>query len=62
MMFLSKEASSKDAQLKTQMFLSLTNDKSKGSQKIWKEFVFLGDQQAELTIVKSTFQKIVLFI
>ena len=44
------------------MFLSLTNDKSKGSQKIWKEFVFLGDQQAELTIVKSTFQKIVLFI
>ena len=42
MMFLSKEATSKDAQLKTQMFLSLTNDKSKGSQKIWKEFVFFG--------------------
>ena len=62
MMFLSKEESSKDAQLKTQMFSSLTNDKSKGSQKIWKEFVFFGDQQAELTIVKPTFQKIVLFI
>ena len=55
MMFLSKQATSKDAQLKTQMFLSLTDDGSKGSEKIWKEFGFFGDQWAELTIVKANF-------
>ena len=55
MMFLSKEVTSKDAQLKTQMFLTLTDDESKGSEKIWKEFGFFGDQRAELTIVKANF-------
>ena len=54
-MFLSKETTSKDAQLKTQMFLTLTDDESKGSEKIWKEFGFFGDQRAELTIVKANF-------
>ena len=54
-MLLSKEATSKDAQLKPQMFLSLADDESKSSEKIWNEFVFFGDQRAELTIMKANF-------
>ena len=55
MMFLSKEATSKDTQLKTQMFLSLADDESKGSEKVWRKFGFFGDQRAELTIMKANF-------
>ena len=55
MMFLSKEATSKDTQLKTQMFLSLADDESKGSEKVWQKFGFFGDQRAELTIMKANF-------
>ena len=39
-LYLSKEANSKDLQLKSQMILSLTDDESKGSENIWKEFGF----------------------
>ena len=46
---MSKEATSKDLQLKSQMVLSVTDDESKGSEKIWKDFGFFGDQRAELT-------------
>ena len=52
---MSKEATSKDLQLKFQMVLSVTDDESKGSEKIWKDFGFLGDQQAELTVLKANF-------
>ena len=38
MMFLSKEGTSKDTQLKTQMFLSLADDESKGSEKVRQKF------------------------
>ena len=54
-LYLSKEANSKDLQLKSQMVLSLTDGKSKGSEKIWKEFGFYKDQLVELTISKTNF-------
>ena len=54
-LYLSKEANSKDLQLKSQMVLSLTDDESKGSEKIWKEFGFFKDQRVELTISKANF-------
>ena len=52
---MSKEATSKDLQLKSQMVLSVTDDELKGSEKIWKDFGFFGDQRAELTILKANF-------
>ena len=52
---MSKQATSKDLQVKSQMVLSVTDDESKGSEKIWKDFGFFGDQQAELTILKANF-------
>ena len=55
MLYLSKEATSKDQQLKTQMLLSFQDDESKGSEKIWLESGFFGDQSAELTILKANF-------
>ena len=54
-LYLSKEANSEDLQLKSQIVLSLTDDKSKGSEKIWKEFGFYKDQLLELTISKTNF-------
>ena len=54
-LYLSKEATSKDLQLKSQMVLSLTDDESKGSEKIWQEFGFFKDQRVELTISKANF-------
>ena len=47
MLDLSKKATSKDTQLKSQMLLSFNDNESKGSEKIWKEFGFFGDQRAE---------------
>ena len=41
MLYLSKEATSKDQQLKTQMLLSFQDDESKSSENIWLERVFL---------------------
>ena len=55
MLDLSKKATSKDTQLKSQMLLSFNDNESKGSEKIWKEFGFFGDQRAELTILKANF-------
>ena len=55
MLYLSKEATCKDQQLKTQMLLSFQDDESKGSEKIWLESGFFGDQRAELTILKANF-------
>ena len=54
-LYLSKDATSKDLQLKSQMVLSLTDDESKGSEKIWQEFGFFKDQRVELTISKANF-------
>ena len=55
MLLFSKEATNKDNQLKTQMLVSFQDDESKGSEKVWLESGFFGDQRAELTIVKSNF-------
>ena len=44
MLELSKKVTSKDTQLKPQMLLSFNDDEPKGSEKIWKEFGFFGDQ------------------
>ena len=57
MLYLSKEATSKDHQLKTQMIVSLNDDESKGSGRIWLETGFFGDQRAELTILKANFRE-----
>ena len=56
-LYLLKEATSKDAQLKTQMVLSLQDDESKNTERIWSESSFIGDQRAELTILKANFPK-----
>ena len=37
------------------MIVSLNDDESKGSEKIWAESGFFGDQRAELTILKANF-------
>ena len=55
MFYFSKEATNKDNQLKTQMLVSFQDDESKGSEKVWLESGFFGDQRAELTIVKANF-------
>ena len=55
MLYLSKEATDKDHQLKTQMIVSFQDDESKGSEKTWVENVFFGDQRAELTILQANF-------
>ena len=55
MLYLSKEATRKDQQLKTQIMLSFQDDESKGSEKIWQENGFFGNQRAELTIAKAKF-------
>ena len=56
LMLLSKEANTKDTQLKSQLLLSFKDDDiSKGSESIWLSPGFFGDQRAELTIQKANF-------
>ena len=40
-LYLSKEANSKDTELKTMMVSSLQNDESKGTENLWKQNCFL---------------------
>ena len=54
-MYLYKEATSKDLQLKSQMVFSVTDDELKGCEKIWKDYGFFGDQRPDLTILKANF-------
>ena len=54
-MLLSKEATNKDTQLKTQLVMSFTDDDSKGLERIWIESGSFGDQRAELIIQKANF-------
>ena len=37
------------------MIISLNDDESKGSERIWLESGFFGDQRAELIILKGNF-------
>ena len=55
LILLSKEATNKDTQLKTQLVMSFTDDDSKGGERICVESGFFGDQRAELTIQKYNF-------
>ena len=56
LMPLSKEANTKDTQLKSQLLLSFKDDDpSKGSESIWLESGYFGNQRAELTIQKANF-------
>ena len=55
MMFLSKEASNKDQQLKTQMFVSFQDDESRNTEHVWQESGFFDDHRSDLTIPKANF-------
>ena len=56
MLFLSKETSTKDANLKSQMMISMNEDKvEKSSERIWKENGFFKDQRTDMTIGKPNF-------
>ena len=60
-MLLSKEANTKDTQLKSQLLLSFKDDdQSKGSENIWVQSGFFGEQRADLTIQKANFPEITL--
>ena len=52
-MLLSKEANSKDTQLKSQLLLSFKDDDIlKGSENMWQHPGYFGEQRAQLTIQK----------
>ena len=55
MLFLSKESTSKDQQLKTQTVLSFQDDESKNTGTVWQESGFFDDHQSDLTIPKANF-------
>ena len=56
MLFLSKETSTKDTDLKGQMMISMNENKvEKSSERIWKENGFFKDQRTDLTIGKPNF-------
>ena len=52
-MFLSKEASNKDQQLKTQMTISFQDDEAKNTKHVWQESGFFDDHRSDLTIPKA---------
>ena len=54
-MLLSKEATNKETQLKTQLLMLFTENDSKGSERIWIKSGFFGNQRAGLTIQKANF-------
>ena len=55
MMFLSKDASNKDQQLKTQMMISFQDEEPKNTEHVWQESGFFDDHQSDLTIPKVNF-------
>ena len=58
MLFLSKEASNKDIDLKTQMMIAMKEDKAESStESIWKENGFFKEQRTDLTIGTSNFRE-----
>ena len=60
-MLLSKEAKSKDMQMKSQILMSVDDDQSsKGTERIWSEFGFFGDINVDLTIMKVNFPELTL--
>ena len=58
-MLLSKEAKSKEVQLKSQLLMSIDEDHSdKGTEYIWSDFGFFGDLNVDLTIMKVNFPEL----
>ena len=61
LMLLSKEANTKETQLKSQLLVSFKDDDiSKGNESIWSQPGYFGDQRAELTIQKANFPEVTL--
>ena len=59
LMLLSKEANTKDTELKSLLLLSFKDDEhSKGTENIWLQPGFFGEQRADLTIQKANFPEI----
>ena len=54
-MYLSKEATEKDRQMKMQMLMTIDNNDSSASEKIWLTNGFFGDQRTDLTVSKENF-------
>ena len=54
-MYLSKEATEKDRQMKMQMLMTIDNNDSSASEKIWLTNGFFGDQRSDLTVSKENF-------
>ena len=52
MMFLSKEVTSKDQQLKTQMMISFQDDEAENTEYVWHKSGFFDDHWSDLTIPK----------
>ena len=60
-MLLSKEANTKDMQLKSQLVMSIDEDNlNKATECIWPEFGFFGDLNVDLTIMKANFPELTL--
>ena len=61
-MLLSKEANTKDLQLKSQLMMSISQDDetTKGSEFIWSQYGFFGEQNVDLTIPKANFPELTL--
>ena len=55
MMLWSKEASNKDQELKTHMFVSFQDDESKSTEHGWQESGFVDDHRSDLTIPKAKY-------
>ena len=55
MLFLPKEATTKDQQLKTQMLISLKEDESKKTETVWLGNGFFDEQIIDLIITKPKF-------
>ena len=54
-MYLSKEATEKDRQMKIQMLMIIENSDSSASERIWLTNGFFGDQRSDLTVSKEKF-------
>ena len=60
-MLLSKEANTKDVQLKSQLMMSFQDDEAtKGSEFIWPQHGFFGEQNVDLTINKANIPELTL--
>ena len=61
LMLLSKEANTKGTQLKYQLLLSFKDDdQAKGSENIWLQPGFFGEQKVDLTLQKANCPEIIL--